>query len=662
MAIIGLTIFIGSPFGLEQERRAIDAAIAKKTFEFQEFNVAFHAVKWETVGRGPGAPQPQINERLKNCDFAIFVFHTHMGSPSKNESYISPTDEEYCLCMKCHEQKSMKDVAIFFKKVAEEQENDPGPELKKLIAFRTSVQSEKPHFYYTFSTDNDFNQQIERCLNTWAVKFLMNKASALLSSKSTSPHLSDIDPSNLIPKELSPEIRFKVQEAWCFADSGNLPKAESQLLTLAAMHGSSELQLEISSFYRRLGNIDKALDFAISAQHLARTEGDKLSLACSHSLIGSIQALHGEMDAAQASYEKALSIYNTEKHKIGEAAIYGYLGILFSDRCNFNEAMKMHSKALAALFNLKNPFGMAICAGNIGLTFLKVNVLDGAEEMFQEALRIFKALDEKENAAATYGNLASVYLHQNKLDEAMEMYQEALAISKRMENREHLANGYGNIGNVFCMQFDFKHAIEMYRKALDIDREIDAKRSIADDCTSLASALLKQGDSEKRKELFFEAETLLLEAERLFKTLGAKDGLAKVYMNLYTFFHLTDGTDKTEKMYQTAYTFSKEANIGKLLEDLEKLKKYFENESALVKISSSSSHTEAFEDFESSEEAGAETVIEARIRPIIKATGLQKIAEAVDGFLTRAILTIAPGVVDEGEEGIETIATDEEAR
>jgi len=75
-------VFIGSPGGLNEERRRFRDVPEKFTKLHSEPNgVTFHPVGWEDTIGGVGRPQEQINEDLRQCDYAVFVLHNRWGSP-----------------------------------------------------------------------------------------------------------------------------------------------------------------------------------------------------------------------------------------------------------------------------------------------------------------------------------------------------------------------------------------------------------------------------------------------------------------------------------------------------------------------------------------------------------------------------------------------------
>jgi Domain of unknown function (DUF4062) len=90
-------VFIGSPGGLVDERtRFRDNLHRFNETHAEPRGVMFYPVGWEDTLAGAGRPQAIINEDLKQCDYAVFVFHDRWGTTTGG-GYSSGTEEEWKL-------------------------------------------------------------------------------------------------------------------------------------------------------------------------------------------------------------------------------------------------------------------------------------------------------------------------------------------------------------------------------------------------------------------------------------------------------------------------------------------------------------------------------------------------------------------------------------
>jgi hypothetical protein len=132
-------VFIGSPSGLDEERKCFRCTLTRYTALHSEpRGVAFHPVGWEDTLGGVGRPQDIINEDLKRCDFVVFVLHDHWGSPT-GSGYTSGVEEEFAIASELYNANQIRQIALFFKQVDPRQIADPGKQLEMVLAFKQRI-------------------------------------------------------------------------------------------------------------------------------------------------------------------------------------------------------------------------------------------------------------------------------------------------------------------------------------------------------------------------------------------------------------------------------------------------------------------------------------------------------------------------------------------
>ncbi|MGA7806924.1 DUF4062 domain-containing protein [Bradyrhizobium sp.] len=160
-------VFIGSPGGLEAERQQFRDTLAKYTERDAEpRGVIFHPVGWEDTIAGVGRPQAIINEDLAQCDYAIFVLHDRWGSPTGG-GHTSGTEEEWTLAEQLYDAKTIRNMALFFKRVDPRQMRDPGEQLRKVLDFKSRIEAGKRHLFLSYGEIEQFCSGLERSLAKW---------------------------------------------------------------------------------------------------------------------------------------------------------------------------------------------------------------------------------------------------------------------------------------------------------------------------------------------------------------------------------------------------------------------------------------------------------------------------------------------------------------
>ena len=139
-------VFIGSPGGLEDERKCFSDRLDKFTQRLGEpRGVIFRPVGWEETIGGVGRPQALVNEELKQCDYAVFVLHDRWGTPTGG-GYLSGTEEEWALAEELYKAKTIRNIALLFKSVDPRQLRDPGPQLTLVLDFKKRIYEGKRYF------------------------------------------------------------------------------------------------------------------------------------------------------------------------------------------------------------------------------------------------------------------------------------------------------------------------------------------------------------------------------------------------------------------------------------------------------------------------------------------------------------------------------------
>lgn len=172
--IIDYKVFIASPGGLENERKAFrDIVNELNELDIQARKVIFTPVGWEATLGGYERPQGLINRDLIECDYFILVLYDRWGSPpDTTENFSSGCEEEFDLAINCLEdpQKPMSEVVVFFKDVSRDKIEDPGPQLTKVLKFRNELEKSKKHLYMTFSELDSFRLYLRKFLTRWIRK------------------------------------------------------------------------------------------------------------------------------------------------------------------------------------------------------------------------------------------------------------------------------------------------------------------------------------------------------------------------------------------------------------------------------------------------------------------------------------------------------------
>jgi tetratricopeptide (TPR) repeat protein len=548
--LTGYKVFIASPGGLEDERRAFVKEIEEyNKIEAIHRDVVFYPVGWEDTLPGLGRPQSIINEELVQCDYFILVLHDRWGShPGTNKMNASSgTEEEYRLAMECCNQHSMKQVICLFKSVPPNQLADPGPQLQKVLNFKRQIEEEKKLLYSNFSSIEEFQSLIRKNLAQWLRHDNAENKGGYLNP-ATPEDVPKIDTAGPESIETDPDDRY-VQEmskkAFEYAGEGKLVDAEIEF-SKALIYKPTENQLiNYASFLIDTGQLNKAMVMIDRAIHLANAGNNLFMQSFAYSYKGVVLKTWGDLDGAEEMFNKSLTINKEHGRRDGMAANYGSLGNILKIRGNLVEAEKMYKKSLAINEELGDLIGIAKNYVSLGNIFKTRGNLDKAEAMYKKGLAIDEKLGRQEEIATDLGNLGIIYQIRGELDTAEEMYKKALAIYEKLGHLESVANQYSNLGNILLIREDLEGAEEMHKKSLAINEKLGRLEGMA-----IQYGLI--GVIYQNRQNLDTAEEMYKKALAINEKMGRLEGLASNYGNLGIVFHVRGDMSSAEEMYKKA--------------------------------------------------------------------------------------------------------------
>jgi tetratricopeptide (TPR) repeat protein len=484
-----LRVFIASPGGLAEERKAFRD-------EIQEYNEAeaihrgflFQPLGWEDTLGGMGRPQTIIDEDIRKADYFVLVLWNRWGSPPDTSSsrFTSGTEEEYHIALDCYEKKQIRELVMMFKSVDPAQLGDPGPQLQKVLAFRSDIEQQKTHLFHGFDTTESFRKLLRKHLAAWLRTQEDGDAAQELVHPMIAPEIVEIPP-EAAQQQLSesPEGAL-IAKAWALADDGRLTQAEVEFAKAIVGRQRPQSLLEYGRFLSRLGRLEQARLMFERAASVAIDQKDHGAVAIAYGNLGILLRIRGDLDGAEQMHRKALKINEKLRRLENVACDYINLGTVLGTRSDLEGAEQMFSKALEIDEKLGHLEGMARDYGNLGIVFKNWGDLDRAEQMLRKALKINEKLGHLESMACNYGNLGNLLKIRGDLDGAEQMHRESLKIEEKLGHLEGMAIDYENLGSVLETRGDLDGAEQMYKKSLEVAKRLGSPSRI-----TLARSLLR---------------------------------------------------------------------------------------------------------------------------------------------------------------------------
>lgn len=554
-------VFIASPGDLTVERRMFKEVIDELNSGFGDgADVRFVALGWEdtlaTTGR---RPQGVINKEIDRCDVFVLALDRRWGQEAPDaKPYRSYTEEEFHRALERWKRTGAPEIFVFFKHVDAASMGDPGEQLKKILAFRKSLEESRMVFYRFFAGKKEFSSEMDRHLRAYvkgeipkadekrdAVILPLEYVEEVKKAKEEAERQREL--AEMAFKELkSRELKDTMQRESQSEAEAKLATARAEELALlfaeeaakAALDGRVEearqlfakahigtTQLQVLhlayEFYYRTGDLLAAEQMIERSLAISGRDAVTVETAVALSNLGLIYRMRGDLNGAEEMHNKALAIDEKFGRQDGIAIQYSNLGGIYLTQGKLELAEEMCDKALVINQKLGWQEGIAAQLCNLGVIYKMRGNLARAEEMHKKSLVISEKIGDKQRMATNYGNLGTIYQMRGELDSAEEMHKKALAINEKLQRLEGMANNYGNLGAIYHVKRDLSRAEEMHRKSLAIEEALGREEGVAMSYQNLGSIAKERGDIETTRELW-------LKALELYTKIGMATELKKI--------------------------------------------------------------------------------------------------------------------------------------
>lgn len=273
-------VFLGSPGDLTEERRAAKVVVDDFNSELAEtFGCQVELVGWEDTLPELGRPQEVINRDLDGCDLFVGMLWKRWGTPPGASPYTSGFEEEFERSLARAEKEGRPAISLLLKQLTDSELIDPGEHLKKVIAFRERVFSERKLLAKAFADLSDFQRKFRKCV----VGFVKRQSEA---------------------------------EAEAASEKDQAPLAETQTAQAAEPGPTTPLSVEGARFLRQFVS---AAERATDEQPLAADEVARLRL------LSIIAAGHGNDQQSLGSHDANLLFRARTKFDFGRRELNGLL-------------------------------------------------------------------------------------------------------------------------------------------------------------------------------------------------------------------------------------------------------------------------------------------------------------------------------------------------
>ncbi|MFX0205408.1 MAG: tetratricopeptide repeat protein, partial [Candidatus Hodarchaeota archaeon] len=210
----------------------------------------------------------------------------------------------------------------------------------------------------------------------------------------------------------------------------------------------SSLKLIKGKVFRRMGELDQALEFIQESLTVRQEQGNVYATADPLNTMGVIHVVRGELDLALSYLEQSLKIYKDIGNKSHIIKICNNMANVYVSKAEYNRALELYQEALALSEKMGNKRYISVISLNIGLIKFNKGEIHSALEMYQKSLALFEELDIKVESALCLLNIGTVYNIRGELDLALEFYQRGLVIFEGENMKPEMASCFSNLGEI----------------------------------------------------------------------------------------------------------------------------------------------------------------------------------------------------------------------
>lgn len=197
--------------------------------------------------------------------------------------------------------------------------------------------------------------------------------------------------------------------------------------------GMGAINHNLSMLHAQLGNLDLALEYAITAEKLAAITKRKVSKGLIVQSIADIYFKLGQNEKAFVQLEKAKTIFTRDSFPNRHAGLLQYIGFSHYQNSQLDSAIHYFKTALSIYESLGALGVIANTHGNLGGIYQEMKEWDRSLYHLHMSLRIKRQYSDQNPIAYDLTNLGIHFDERNMPDSAAYYYQQSLALAQEYE-------------------------------------------------------------------------------------------------------------------------------------------------------------------------------------------------------------------------------------
>ena len=257
------------------------------------------------------------------------------------------------------------------------------------------------------------------------------------------------------------ELAAKLEEFAILEEERILSETREGITKTNQLFNAADAYTLIGEVYRKVGDFEKALRYALKSQRLAERLGEKKAIANNYNNIAIIYKRLGDLEKSKDFYGKALHLNKELKREYNMGSNYNNIGLLFIEKMQYDSALICFKMALKLI---ESPYGRATIFNNLGDVYYNTRLYDSSEYYHRMALVIQDKNGFKEQMSLTMINLAGAVKELGRYNESIQLALEAYKINELERNYDLLNAAALVLSNAYEKAGDLKSSLLFSRK------------------------------------------------------------------------------------------------------------------------------------------------------------------------------------------------------
>ncbi|MBY0480758.1 MAG: sensor histidine kinase [Chitinophagaceae bacterium] len=243
----------------------------------------------------------------------------------------------------------------------------------------------------------------------------------------------------------------------------------SQALSLARENGDStavaNIKRHIGLAHYFKGDYHIAAKYFFESIDILERNNDKKNLAPTYNELAKLYRRIKELDKAIDIYNKASVIYKSLKDTAGLAMILNESGVAYEYQENYQEALSRYKSSLMLAQSIGDSLSVSYSLSNIAGIDIIRQQYSRAEENLLRALKIRQILKDSFSIAITYSDLGSTMSKKGDYEKSITYFLESNRLAEKIKYLELQSNNYNELSIVAQKQGDFQKALNFFSKS-----------------------------------------------------------------------------------------------------------------------------------------------------------------------------------------------------